>query len=59
MTNGIVIVVDTYDTEAEAVKAMHRYARNLKRLRQAKRYGVFIEKRTGTHWLCLVDRETS
>lgn len=54
---GVVIVIDTFDDEAEAVTAMHRYARNLRRLRQTHRYGVFLEQRKGTHWLCLEDRQ--
>lgn len=53
------IVVDTYDTEPEAVKAMQRYARNLRRLRKTRQYGVFIEKHRGSWWLCLQDREAS
>lgn len=56
--NHVVTVVDTYDDEAVAVRAMHRYATNLRRIRQAKRYGVFIEKRAGTWYLCLKDRYT-
>jgi hypothetical protein len=55
---GIVIVLDTFDTEPEATKAMFRYARNLRRLRQTARYGVFVEQRKGAWWLCLVDRRT-
>lgn len=50
-------LVKTYDTEAEAVHAMHGYARRLKRRRLSGRYGVFVEKRKGTWWLNLIDRK--
>lgn len=62
MTSGerdVVTVIETHDTEAEAVKAMHRYARNLRRLRKTSQFGVFIEKRRSTWYLCLNDRRAS
>ena len=56
MTDSVVTVIDTYETEQAAVKAMHRYAINLRRLRRAGRYGVFVEKRAEVWYLCLSDR---
>ena len=65
-TGATPIVIDTFDTEGRAVKAMHRYATNLRRLKKTGRYGVFIEKHRvwdaearhwkTTWWLCLADR---
>lgn len=53
----VVIVLEIAEDEAEAVKHMHRYARNLRRRRVVNRYGVFIE-RHGSMWrVCLKDRE--
>lgn len=53
-----VTLIKTYDTEEEAVKAMHAYARSLRRRRLTGRYGVFVEQRQGAWWLNLTDRST-
>ncbi len=54
---GVIIVLDSYGTEAEATAAMHRQARVLRRRRLTGRYGVFVEQRRGAWWLCLNDRK--
>lgn len=50
------IVIDSYATEAEAVKQMHARARRLRRRRVTKRYGVSVEPHRGAYWLILHDR---
>ena len=57
MTTGIILLIQTYDDEESATRAMQAYARQLRRRRMTKRYGVFIEKRASTWWLNLVDRQ--
>lgn len=39
-------LLQTYDSEAEAVRAMHDYANRLSRHHATKRYGVFVQKTT-------------
>ena len=53
---GTVILIRTFEREEEAVKEMHRYARNLRKQKKTGRYGVFVEKRAGSWWLNLHDR---
>lgn len=51
-----IIVLATYDDERDALQAMYKQARILRSRRQTKRYGVFMEPRKGTYWVCLKDR---
>ncbi len=51
-----ITVIDTFGTREEAEKYMHRYARNLRRLRKTHRYGVTVEQRVGVWYVCLADR---
>jgi hypothetical protein len=50
-------LVATFDDERDAVRAMYKYAKGLRRMRQTERYGVFVEKRCGVWWLNLSDRK--
>lgn len=50
------IVIDSYDNEAEAVTAMRKLAGTLRQRRVTGRYGVYIERRRGAHWVILRDR---
>lgn len=53
----ITTLIKTYDTETDATRAMHSYARRLRRQQLTGRYAVFVEKRKGVWWLNLVDRQ--
>lgn len=50
-------VLSTHDREDQAVRAMHRAAQKLKQIHQQKRFGVYVEKRRGSFWLLMKDRE--
>jgi hypothetical protein len=56
VTAATVTVIETFDDEEAAMRAMHRYAANLRKLRRTSRYGTFIEHRAGVWYLCLADR---
>lgn len=56
MADGDVTVVDTYDEERDAIRAMHEAAERIRSGRRADRFGVFVEKRAGVWYLCLARR---
>ncbi|MEV5913382.1 hypothetical protein AB0M00_31380 [Streptomyces chartreusis] len=51
-----IVVLDTSTDSDEAESLMHDYAQRIKRLRQTKRFGVFVRKSKGVYQVVLRDR---